>query len=142
MTESTTDWKIRQMIKASGWPLDADTLAPGTDFNAPQADGRVPLHWAVQGGKPGLLEYLLAHGADVNAMPPGGHGLLAWALASKSHQSVMLLIDRLKATGGTPPDEALQKRLTQAFAGSHANAQNRLRQALKDWQRVRRTSAG
>ena len=133
-----TDWKTRQMIKASGWPLDPDTLAPGTDFNAPQpaADGQVPLHWACQGGKSGLLEYLLAHGADVNAQPPGGHGLLAWALASKNFQTVMLLIDRLKATAAPPPDEALQKQLTQAFASGHTNAKNRLQQTLRDWQRL------
>lgn len=131
-----TDWKTRQMIKASGWPHDPETLAPGTDFNAPQADGLVPLHWAVQGGKPGLLAYLLAHGADVNTQPPGGHGLLAWALATQNFQAVMLLIDQLKATGAPPPDEALQKRLTQAFADSHTNAKNRLQQTLRDWQRI------
>lgn len=131
-----TDWKTRQMIKASGWPHDPETLAPGTDFNAPQADGLVPLHWAVQGGKPGLLAYLLAHGADVNAQPPGGHGLLAWALATQNFQAVMLLIDQLKATGAPPPDEALQKRLTHAFAGGHTNAKNRLQQTLRDWQRI------
>jgi len=136
MTDPALDWKTRQMIKASGWPLDPDTLAPGTNFNAPQADGLVPLHWATQGGKPGLLEHLLAHGADVNAQPPGGHGLLAWALASTNYQTVMLLIDRLKATGAPPPDEALQKRLTQAFARSHTNAKNRLQQTLRDWQRI------
>ncbi len=136
MNDPTADWKTRQMIKASGWPLNPDTLAPGTDFNAPQANGLVPLHWAVQGGKPGLLEYLLAHGADVNAQPPGGHGLLAWALASKNYQTVMLLIDRLKATGAPPPDEALQKHLAQAFASSHTNAKNRLQQTLRDWQRI------
>lgn len=131
-----TDWKTRQMIKASGWPHDPDTLAPGTDFNAPQANGLVPLHWAVQGGKPGLLAYLLAHGADVNAQPPGGHGLLAWALATQNFQAVMLLIDQLKATAAPPPDEALQKRLTQAFARGHTNAKNRLQQTLRDWQRI------
>ncbi len=131
-----TDWKTRQMIKASGWPHDPVTLAPGTDFNAPQADGLVPLHWAVQSGKPGLLAYLLAHGADVNAQPPGGHGLLAWALATKNFQAVMLLIDQLKATAAPLPDEALQKRLTQAFAGGHTNAKNRLQQTLRDWQRI------
>ena len=136
MTDPALDWKTRQMIKASGWPLDPDTLAPGTDFNAPQADGLVPLHWACQGGKPGLLDHLLAHGADVNAQPPGGHGLLAWAVASKNYQTVMLVIDRLKATGAPPPDEALQKRLTHAFASSHTNAKNRLQQTLRDWQRI------
>lgn len=131
-----TDWKTRQMIKASGWPHDPDTLAPGTDFNAPLADGLVPLHWAAQGGKAGLLAYLLANGADVNAQAPGGHGLLAWALASKNYQAVMMLIDQLKVTGSPPPDEALQKRLTQAFAGGHTNAKNRLQQTLRDWQRI------
>lgn len=135
-----TDWKTRQMIKASGWPHDPDTLAPGTDFNAPQADGLVPLHWATQSGKAGLLEYLLANGADVTAQPPGGHGLLAWALASNNFQTVMLLIDQLKTTACPPPDDAQQKRLTHAFAGSHTNARNRLQQTLRDWQRISKAS--
>ena len=134
-----TDWKTRQMIKASGWPLEPDTLAPGTDFNAPQADGLVPLHWAVQGGKSGLLTYLLAHGANLNAQPPGGHGLLAWAVTSGNFQTVMLLIDHLKNTPCPPPDEALQKRLTHTFATGHTNAKNRLQQTLRDWQRISKT---
>jgi ankyrin repeat protein len=135
-----TDWKTRQMIKASGWPHDPDTLAPGTDFNAPQADGLVPLHWACKEGKPGLLAYLLENGADVSAQPPGGHALLAWTLATRNFQAVMMVIDQLKATAAPPPDEALQKRLTHAFAKSHTNAKNRLQQTLKDWARISKTA--
>lgn len=131
-----TDWKTRQMIKASGWPLGPDSLDPGTNFNAPQTGGLVPLHWAVQGGKSGLLEYLLTHGADVNEPPDGGYGLLMLAVGSTNYQTVMLLMDRLKAIGTPPPDVALQKRLTQAFATGHTNAKNRLQQSLRDWQRI------
>ncbi|MDP3886516.1 hypothetical protein [Hydrogenophaga sp.] len=29
-----SDWKHQQMIKASGWPLAADLLAPDADFTA------------------------------------------------------------------------------------------------------------
>lgn len=132
------------MIKASGWPLTPDTLAPGTDFNAPQADGWVPLRWAVQGGKSGLLAYMLAHGADANAHPPGGHGLLAWAVASGNFQTVMLLIDQLKTTTCPPPDDVLHQQLTRAFAAGHTNAKNRLQQTLRDWQRIsaRRAATG
>jgi uncharacterized protein len=48
-------------------------------------------------------------------------------------QTVMLVIDQLKAIGAPLADEALKKRLTSAFGKSHADAKNRLAQTLKDW---------
>ena len=48
-----TPWQLQQMIKASGWPLAAEHLAPGADFNARLDGGLVPLHWACTGGKAG-----------------------------------------------------------------------------------------
>ena len=128
-----SDWKLQQMVKASGWPLPPDTLAPGTDFNAPASDGVVPLHWACREGKDGLLKHMLAHGARV--LPPDNAGLdlLALALQSKSYQAVMMVMDALKHTGAPPPDAAMQQQLTQAFNTSHTNAKNRLAQSLWDW---------
>ena len=129
------------MVKASGWPLSPELLAPGRDFNAPLADGLVPLHWAAHGGKAGLLIHMLEHGADVQAHPEGCHGLLALALSSKNFQSVMLVIDHLKAAAAPPPSEPLAKQLTHTFKASHTNAKNRLQQTLKDWARINRCRA-
>ena len=132
-----SDWKHLQMIKASGWPLAADVFVSGTDFNAPLDGGLVPLHWACEHGKAGLVECMLAHGADVVTTTDNGQSMLDLAIRSGSFQTVMLLIERLKATAAPPPDEALQKRLHAAFGRGHANAKNRLLQALKDWERKR-----
>ena len=66
MTDPTApmpDWKTRQMIKASGWPLAPELLEPGADFHAPAEGGLVPFHWACTEGKAGVLKYMLEHGA-------------------------------------------------------------------------------
>ena len=60
-----TDWKLEQMIKAAGWPLAAEHLAPGANFNARLDGGLVPLHWACAAGKAGVVQHMLDHGADV-----------------------------------------------------------------------------
>lgn len=135
-----SDWKHTQMIKASGWPLSAGLLAPDTDFNAPLDGGLVPLHWACAHGKAGLLQFMLENRADLAATAGHGQHLLDLAVRSGSFQTVMLLIERLKATAAPPPDEALQKRLQAAFGGGHANARNRLLQALRDWERKYRSA--
>lgn len=103
-----TDWKTQQMIKASGWPLAPEDLAPGADFNARLADGLVPLHWACAQGKQGLVQYLLDHGANV-----------------------------LDTTAGAPaPTTALRAQLTHTFSTAHTNAKNRLQQTLRDWDKL------
>ena len=48
-------WALQQAIKAAGWPLAPELLAPGADFLAPLDGGLVPLHWACAGGKHGLV---------------------------------------------------------------------------------------
>lgn len=134
-----SDWHIQQLIKASGWPLAPTTLAAGTDFNAPQAGGLVPLTWACEHGKAGLLRHLLSLGASPLTHPLGGHGLLALLVRSADHQAVMLLIDHLKAAGEPAPEAALKKQLLHAFRSSHTVARNRLQQTLKDWERLSKT---
>lgn len=131
------------MIKASGWPLAPELLAPGADFNARLEGGLVPLHWACAEGKAGLVKYMLEHGANVLDAADGqvsvaGRTPLYMAIHSGNFQTVMLVIDRLKALGAPPADEALKKRLTSAFSQSHADAKNRLAQTLKDWDRLSR----
>lgn len=133
-----TDWKTQQMIKASAWPLAPDLLAPDADFQAELEGGLVPLHWACQQGKDGLVKYMIEHGANVQDHTRSGQSMLELAIGSKSFQTVMLLIDRLKAEAAEAPDEAQRKRLTQAFSAGHPNLKNRLQQTLKDWDRIKK----
>ncbi len=132
------------MIKASGWPLAPELLtAPDADFNARLEGGLVPLHWACTEGKAGLVAFMLERGANVQdaadgAVSVAGRTPLYMAIHSGNFQTVMLVIDQLKLIGAPPADEALRKRLTGAFAKSHADAKNRLAQTLKDWDRIGR----
>ena len=133
-----SDWKTQQMIKASGWPEAPDALAIGANFNQATASGLVPLHWACQHGKAGLVRHMIAHGANVADVSADGKSMLALALDAQDFQTLMLLIDQLKATGAPPPDEATQERMTQSFRGSHPDSRNRILQTLRDWDRIAR----
>ena len=136
MSSIPIDWKTRQMIKASGWPLAPEQLAPGADFNAPVEGGLVPLHWACAEGKAGLLAHMIEHGARVAEPLPGGQTALLLALEAQHFQCVMLVIEALKTAGAPPPGEALAQRLMGRFSGGHVNSKNRLQQTLRDWQRL------
>lgn len=133
-----TDWKTQQMIKASGWPLAPELLAPGADFSAPAEGGLVPWHWACSEGKAGLVRHMIEHGANLQDRTPTGQGMLHMAARSKSFQVVMLLIDALKASGAPAPDEGLRSFLAKTFSKGHPDSKNRLQQALKDWDRLQR----
>ncbi|HEX5286444.1 MAG TPA: ankyrin repeat domain-containing protein [Polaromonas sp.] len=133
-----SDWKTQQMIKASGWPEAPEALAIGANFNQATASGLVPLHWACQHGKAGLVRHMIAHGANVADVSADGKSMLALALDAQDFQTLMLLIDHLKATGAPPPDEATQERMTQSFRGSHPDSRNRILQTLRDWERIAR----
>lgn len=124
------------MIKASAWPLAAEWLAPDADFTARLDEGLVPLHWACREGKAGVVKFMIEHGANVHDLTDDGKSMLELAIPSKSFQTVMLLIDRLKATGAPSPNEALKKRLNNAFSNGHPDAKNRLQQTLRDWERI------
>lgn len=136
-----TDWKIQQMIKASGWPLAPEHLAPDADFNARLDGGLVPLHWACAAGKGGVVKYMIEHGADVQDAAADGQTPLTLALQAGSYQVLMLVIDRLKALGAPPPDAALREQIGAAFAGSHTDARNRLLQTFRDWDRIAKQAA-
>ena len=47
-------------------------LAAGADTNVRDGQGMTPLHWAAQYGHKGIVELLIAKGADVNAKRTGG----------------------------------------------------------------------
>lgn len=135
-----SDWKTQQMIKASGWPLAPELLAaPHADFNARLEGGLVPFHWACREGKAGLVKHMIEHGANVfDVAESDGRAPLAMAVGSGSFQTVMLVMDRLKVQGAPPPDEAMRRWVTNTFSKAHADARNRLLQALKDWERLAR----
>ena len=133
-----TDWKLQQMIKASGWPEAPEALAIGANFNQATASGLVPLHWACQHGKAGLVRHMIAHGANVADVSADGKSMLALALDAQDFQTLMLLIDQLKATGAPPPGEAIKARLIQSFRSGHPDSRNRIVQTLRDWERIAR----
>ena len=131
-----TDWKHLQMIKASGWPLAQEALYTDADFNARLEGGLVPLHWACHQGKAGLVKYMIEHGARVQDRTDEGLSPLELAARSGNFQSVMLLIDRLKAEAAPLPDAAIRQLLTRTFAEGHPGSKNRLQQTFKDWERL------
>jgi len=135
-----TDWRLQQMIKASGWPLPPELLHPGSDFCAPAGDGVVPLHWACAHGKDGLVKYMVTEGANVLDVTADGRSMLALAMQSGSFQTVMLLIDRLKALAAPAPTAEFRQQLLKAFSTGHPNQKNRLQQTLKDWDRIQKAS--
>ena len=133
-----SDWKTQQMIKASGWPEAPEAFAIGSHFSQATASGLVPLHWACAHGKAGLVRHMIAHGANVADVTADGQSMLELALNAQDFQTLMLLIDQLKARGAPPPGEQIQARLTQSFRGSHPDSRNRIRQTLRDWERIAR----
>ncbi len=133
-----SDWKTQQMINASGWPEAPEALAIGTNFNQATASGLVPLHWACEHGRAGLVRHMIAHGANVADVSADGKSMLELALNAQDFQTLMLLIDQLKATGTPPPGEAIKARLLQSFRGSHPDSRNRILQTLRDWDRIAR----
>lgn len=138
---AAADWKLQQMVKASGWPLAPKLLYPGSDFGAPAGNDLVPLHWACAHGKDGLVKYMIAQGANVLSETPDGQGMLALAVQSGSFQTVMLLIDQLKALAAPLPNAELKERLVKTFANGHPNQKNRLQQSLKGWERISKARA-
>jgi hypothetical protein len=64
--------------------------------------------------------------------------MLELALDAQDFQTLMMLIDQLKATGAPPPSEAIKARLVQSFRGGHPDSRNRILQTLRDWERIAR----
>jgi hypothetical protein len=118
-----------------------ESMAIGSDFNQATVNGLVPLHWASEHGKTGLVRHMIAHGAnvaDVADVAANGMSILELALNAQDFQALMLLIDQLKAVGVPPPGEFIKVRLVQSFRGSHPDSRNRVLPTLRDWGRMAR----
>ena len=83
-------------------------LAAGTDVNAKGRNGSTPLHSAASGGHGGIVELLIAKGADVNAnsnyktpLYPYGKTPLDWA----NRLSRITAADLLRKHGGKTAEE-------------------------------------
>lgn len=131
-------WRLQQMIKASGWPLAPEAFAPGANYSAKLEGGLVPFHWACQHGKDSLVKHMIEHGANVQDRTERGVSMLALALESKSFQTVMPLIDQLKAEAAPLPSDELKQRLLKTFSVGHVNLRNRIKQTIRDWESIQK----
>jgi ankyrin repeat protein/L-ascorbate metabolism protein UlaG (beta-lactamase superfamily) len=88
--------------------------------NEKDARGRTPLHFASVIGKPDILAFLIAGGADVRAADPGGFTPLHWAAAEGQADAARALI----AAGADPNALSPQgvSTLESAFYGRHPEA--------------------
>jgi len=88
--------------------------------NEKDARGRTPLHFASVVGKPDILAFLIASGADVRATDPGGFTPLHWAAAEGQADAARALI----AAGADPNALSPQgvSTLESAFYGRHPEA--------------------
>ena len=77
-------------------------LADGTDMNAKDDRyGGTYLHWTVSGGHKGIVELLIAKGADVNAKDVDNETPLDWAIDLKRTE----IADLLRKHGGKTGEE-------------------------------------
>ncbi|MDP6069725.1 MAG: ankyrin repeat domain-containing protein [Alphaproteobacteria bacterium] len=81
-------------VKKGYEPLVRAFLAKGGDLAPAARDGRgaTALHWAVAGGKAGVVALLLARGADPEARD--GRGTLVRELARQRHPELLAMLDQ------------------------------------------------
>ncbi|MDP6679894.1 MAG: ankyrin repeat domain-containing protein, partial [Verrucomicrobiota bacterium] len=69
-------------------------IAAGTDLNAKDTYGWIPLNHAAEGGHKEIIELLIANGADVNAQNKGGYTPLHTAILNDETEIAELLITK------------------------------------------------
>ena len=76
---------------------DTDLLkkafAAGADVDAKDADGHLMLYWAILGGAPEVVQFLVDAGADVNATDDRGNSMLYWAILVENPEIVRILME-------------------------------------------------
>ena len=89
----------------------------GTDVDAPDSDGRTPLHWAAYKGFPETIRLLLVMGADVMAEDVEKCTPLHWAAIKGNGEAAITLLqggavdalEALDSSGCTPSQLAIDK---------------------------------
>ena len=88
------------LVRAAGVDGDSQVvhglLEHGVKVNATDREGNTALHLAARAGRMDVVSYLIAQGADINAVNAYGDSPVAWA--ADSHQTVAEQM--LKAHGG------------------------------------------
>jgi len=90
-TAKATDISIHDAAALGNIEAVKQHLAAGTDVNAKDQNGRIPLQLAAMKGHKEVAELLIAEGADVNAKSNGGSTPLHYA-AHNSHKEIVELL--------------------------------------------------
>jgi len=82
-------------VMGSQWDAVKMLLKDGNDPGMVCVRGKMfhetPLHWAAKSGQTDVVELLLAHSADINAVDSDGQTPLQWALAEGDNKMAELL---------------------------------------------------
>ena len=133
--DAWSPWVLHQAAEYTGNPTIVRLLLQaGSDPNAPDDNGRSPLHHGAENSNPMVVTHLLDASADLNARDNDGYTALHWAAAQSGNGWVVkVLLDRGAAPfaesndGRTPLHSALRyradpsvvSRMLDAGAGEH-----------------------
>ena len=73
----------------------------GANINLPDALGRTPLMFAIMMGRPEIVRFLLAHGADISIDQTNGYGVTAMSEANRlGNEEIIQLLSAAQETEG------------------------------------------